>query len=266
MPSVPDIRSLLQFPASTLRDIAESLRGGALRHGVSTGLLQPFLGKKASEITSHLNALIELGCSPLVMAALLDALAHSQNATEDALQSVFPVLSGPTILGVPVVATPTVVRGLFEEAKNSVLVSSYVFHEAGDILAPLAARMDADDRFTVTIITDLSHMRKCNEPIAVLTNRFRTQFRKQWPGKRQPDLWHDSRALEEPDRSKSGVMHAKTVIIDHSAAFVTSANITEAAQERNIEAGVLMRNMIHVKSLLNFFDGLIEIGVLIRLA
>lgn len=36
-------------------------------------------------------------------------------------------------------------------------------------------------------------------------------------------------------------MHAKCVVTDETAAFLTSANFTEAAQERNIEVGLLSR-------------------------
>jgi phosphatidylserine/phosphatidylglycerophosphate/cardiolipin synthase-like enzyme len=37
------------------------------------------------------------------------------------------------------------------------------------------------------------------------------------------------------------VLHAKAVVVDDRAAFVTSANLTEAAFDRNIEAGMLSR-------------------------
>jgi phosphatidylserine/phosphatidylglycerophosphate/cardiolipin synthase-like enzyme len=259
MPNEPDLCILLEFPASTLRDFAQSLRGGSLRHGITAGLLQPFFGSKAPEVACRMSSISGLGCPPTVLAALAEALAKSQSSTEAALRSVFPVLSGPAVPGVPVVATPTVVRGLFEEAKSRVLISSYVFHDASELLAPLAKRMDCDPEFETTIITDLSHTRKNDEPIPVLTNRFKQQFLAySWPGKRHPTLWHDPRALFEPDRSKSGVMHAKTVIIDEAAAFVTSANFTEAAQGRNVEAGILVRHPIHVKTLRAFFHGLIE--------
>jgi phosphatidylserine/phosphatidylglycerophosphate/cardiolipin synthase-like enzyme len=261
MSGEPDLSIFLQFPASTLRECAQSLRGGSLRHGVTAGLLQPLFGSKAADVADQLGKLTSLGCPPPVLAALADALAASQSTTEDALRSVFPVLSGPSVPGVPVIATPTIVRGLFEEAMSKVLVSSYVFHDAKDLLAPLADRMDADPEFDVTIITDLSHARKNDEPVPVLSNRVKQQFlTHSWPGQRTPNLWHDPRALLNPDRSKSGVMHAKTVIIDESVAFVTSANFTEAAQHRNIEAGVIIRHRAHVEVFRRYFDGLIQIG------
>jgi phosphatidylserine/phosphatidylglycerophosphate/cardiolipin synthase-like enzyme len=178
-----------------------------------------------------------------------------------------PVLSGPAVPGISVVSTPSMVRGLFEEAKNRVLVSSYVFHEAKDLLAPLAKRMDADPNFEVIFITDLSTRRQGSEPLPTLANRFRAHFLdKAWSGSRAPEIWHDPRAALEPDRSKSGVMHAKTVIIDETAALVTSANFTEAAQARNIEAGMLLRHSVHVKTLRGFFEGLMATGCLVKIA
>jgi phosphatidylserine/phosphatidylglycerophosphate/cardiolipin synthase-like enzyme len=38
-------------------------------------------------------------------------------------------------------------------------------------------------------------------------------------------------------------MHAKCVVVDEAAAFITSANFTAAAQQRNVEVGVLVRDV-----------------------
>jgi phosphatidylserine/phosphatidylglycerophosphate/cardiolipin synthase-like enzyme len=37
------------------------------------------------------------------------------------------------------------------------------------------------------------------------------------------------------------VLHAKAVVVDEYSVFVTSANLTEAALDRNIEVGLLVR-------------------------
>jgi len=42
---------------------------------------------------------------------------------------------------------------------------------------------------------------------------------------------------DQPD----GAIHAKCAIADSELAFITSANLTTAAMERNIELGVLVR-------------------------
>ena len=62
-----------------------------------------------------------------------------------------------------------------------------------------------------------------------------------------------------------GILHAKAVIADDEAAFVTSANLTEAAFDRNIEVGVLTRDRALAASLARHFGTLIERGLLLPL-
>jgi len=59
-------------------------------------------------------------------------------------------------------------------------------------------------------------------------------------------------------------LHAKCIIIDRSEALITSANFTEAAQERNIEVGVKVRHKPLVERLASYFEALIETGRLVR--
>ena len=62
-----------------------------------------------------------------------------------------------------------------------------------------------------------------------------------------------------------GVMHAKLVVVDQSSALVTSANFTAAAQNHNIEAGLLLRHPHQVKRILSYFEGLMKLGKLKKL-
>lgn len=55
------------------------------------------------------------------------------------------------------------------------------------------------------------------------------------------------------------------VVIDRKVAFITSANFTGAAQSRNIEAGVLLRQPRIATRLHGYFEGLIGTGVLRRI-
>lgn len=61
-----------------------------------------------------------------------------------------------------------------------------------------------------------------------------------WPGTSRPRVYFDPRALELD--GPGGVIHAKAVVADDEAVFVTSANLTEAALDRNIELGLLVRD------------------------
>ena len=61
-------------------------------------------------------------------------------------------------------------------------------------------------------------------------------------------------------------MHAKCLVVDRRTAFVTSANFTEAAQTRNIEAGMVVRSESFAARIANYFEGLYEAGLLQSLA
>ena len=61
------------------------------------------------------------------------------------------------------------------------------------------------------------------------------------------------------------VLHAKAIVADDRAAFVTSANLTEAAFDRNIEVGVLTRDAALAAALARHFQALIDQGLLVPL-
>ena len=81
-----------------------------------------------------------------------------------------------------------------------------------------------------------------------------------WPGSSRPNVFYDPRALEL--EGPSGVLHAKAVVVDNEAVFVTSANLTEAALDRNIEMGLLVRDRALAASVATHFHTLIERGLL----
>ena len=51
---------------------------------------------------------------------------------------------------------------------------------------------------------------------------------------------------------------AKAVVVDDERVFVTSANLTEAALDRNIEIGLLVRDRALALGVTSHFRGLIE--------
>lgn len=60
------------------------------------------------------------------------------------------------------------------------------------------------------------------------------------------------------DPSARASLHAKCVIADRRTALVTSANFTEAAQTKNIEAGVLLTYEPFVKRIPEYFETLCQ--------
>lgn len=76
------------------------------------------------------------------------------------------------------------------------------------------------------------------DPDAVARDYFREFLKKNWPSGRSPGLYWNPRSLAAKGDERA-VIHAKCVVVDGHTALVTSANFTEAAHARNIEAGAL---------------------------
>lgn len=260
------ISALIGLPASTLIELGRAISHGTLRHGYSTQSLLPFVGERAQVVYQALRHLTDAGFTNITGGMLCESLGSALLERDTAERSIQLVLSGPELTGTPVMDTKTTVLSLFEEASEEVMITSYVFHEAAEFFKVLAGKADANANFRVTFVVDLTHRREAaNQPLALTAQSFVADFRrKHWPGQRQPEIWHDPRHFESA-QSGGGVMHAKTVVIDRKVAFITSANFTGAAQSRNIEAGVLLRQPRVAARLHGYFEGLIGTGVLRRL-
>jgi phosphatidylserine/phosphatidylglycerophosphate/cardiolipin synthase-like enzyme len=74
-------------------------------------------------------------------------------------------------------------------------------------------------------------------------------------------VFHDPRSLTLGVESKA-CLHAKCVVVDQERVLVTSANFTEAAHERNIEAGVLLNDPVTAIALQMQFESLVTRNLL----
>ena len=76
---------------------------------------------------------------------------------------------------------------------------------------------------------------------------------------RDDALFDAARSLLNDD---AGVLHAKAVVADDETVFVTSANLTEAALDHNIEVGLLVRDRTLAASVTTHFTTLIDRSLL----
>ena len=60
-------------------------------------------------------------------------------------------------------------------------------------------------------------------------------------------------------------MHAKCIVVDNQELLITSANFTQAAQARNIEAGLVLRDEVTARRVVAQFDRLVELGRMLAL-
>jgi len=63
------------------------------------------------------------------------------------------------------------------------------------------------------------------------------------------------------DTTQQASLHAKCIVIDIEVAFVSPANFTEAAQERNIETGTSIQSPLLARELSRHFVSLAANGV-----
>jgi len=85
----------------------------------------------------------------------------------------------------------------------------------------------------------------------------RSHFRLVWVARRR----EQQRSLQL-DLERRACLHAKCVVVDRLDVYVSSANFTEAAQERNIEVGLLARSRRLAQQLTNQLDALLDAGLL----
>lgn len=128
----------------------------------------------------------------------------------------------------------------------------------------LAQRMDAKPELRVTLLLNIQ--RKWGDTTAseYVIRAFAERFwGTEWPGSSKPQVFYDPRSLEMD--GPLGVLHAKAVVADDEAVFITSANLTEAALDRNIEIWLLVRDRALAATVTSHFRGLIDRNLLRQL-
>ena len=77
-----------------------------------------------------------------------------------------------------------------------------------------------------------------------------------------PQVFYDPRSLDVA-AEKRACLHAKCIVVDAGSVFISSANFTEAAQERNIEVGLLVNSRWLAERVVLHFDALLSAGLLV---
>ncbi len=140
-------------------------------------------------------------------------------------------------------------------------------YQGQDIFAALAARMEALPELNVRMYLNIDRPHGDSSPSELWLAKFQKRFREnQWPeNMRLPEVFYDPRPLADDDASESACLHAKFVISDSQQVFLSSANFTEGAQQRNVEARVLLDSSVLARDMETHFQSLIDHGFLKRL-
>ncbi|MCC7178933.1 MAG: phospholipase [Acidobacteria bacterium] len=249
--------------AGVLRSLADGFRSGRLGAGASKLTLGRVADVPESLVREVMRLLSE-GMTPAHMALLLDARADAVDAHNGGANPIELVWTGPETSASYSRDTSVVVRELFESAQRTVLISTFVVRQEKAVFAPLAARMEMFPDLRVQVFLHIGRDWRDTRHESEILREFSVGFRENWPGKRFPEVYYDPRAFA-PDGPDRATWHAKCVLVDDDVAFVTSANFTEWAQHRNVEAGVLIREPHFTAQLKAQFEGLVQARRVARL-
>lgn len=255
--------SAARLSAAALDAVASAMERGALPLSPSRAQLRKLLDDTEAQQVDALLAELRRAMMERSQALMtLRLLADSRRAAE-AVPRPQLVWSDLDLRGSR--DTSVVAQELFREAQQYVLISTYnLGHKRKEgepaghpVLRPLAERMCAVPSLRARLFLNLRRMpwqAEANEEHILhdFTRWFQSEL---WPWPRLPELFFDPRSL---DGDESACLHAKCIVVDDQRSFVTSANLTEAAQNRNIEAGVLLNDPLFSKNLRLQFEALIN--------
>ncbi|MBP1468414.1 DISARM system phospholipase D-like protein DrmC [Candidatus Chloroploca sp. M-50] len=247
---------LIDLPSDTRIKLIAALESGYLDLQPSVTRLRAALGRieQAEALADALGAWHALGMSPRGAAAALRAI----DRTVARQRKPDLVLSGLQIPGVFARDTRMVFAELLGSAERSVWLSSFVYVNGPKVFARLAQRMEERPELVVNLLLNIQRRWGDTTKSEHLVNAFAQTFWQQaWPGQRRPHVYYDPRSLDHDTPGDRAVLHAKAVVVDDEALFITSANLTEAASERNIEMGLLLRDRTMALTVVLYFQRLI---------
>ena len=159
--------------------------------------------------------------SALISASLTAEIAASRGSVE-------VVWTGPSSNLVPIRHTEQVLKEVIESAKTKLFVVSFVAYDVPGVHAALNKAIERN--VSVDILVESSQNSHSKIQVDSVPKM------KSAVPKANIYIWDQS----ESPKNMIGVVHAKCAVADDCIAFITSANLTTAAMEKNVELGVLI--------------------------
>lgn len=228
-----------ELPGSLVESLIGQLRGR-----VPPAMPNPgYQGRVDEFLRSHSGTRVEL--APMLEVAL---------AAKRSRQTAELVWTGPSTPVVPVRRTEQVLCDLIRCAEQRLTMTSFGIFQVPRLVEDLERSLERGVALRIVLGDREAHS---DQEI----DRQRQQLGRavatgasllQWPTERRP----------RDEQGHAGLMHVKAAVADSKVAFLTSANLTEAALERNMELGVLIRGGGLPAAIDRLIDTLVESGEL----
>ncbi len=254
----------LSLPA--LSGLATALETGRLTPPFYAISLSPYVVSPwIDRVAQEMNHLIEQGMNVSNIIYLFRMMIAERQKAKHQRNQMDLVWSGLETPGMESRDTQVVVQELFDQAEHKVLIATYAIDQnqkAESLFSKLAQKLDESPSFQVRLFLNIPRPYGKQTEEAELLRDFANLFKSHiWPGKRLPEVFYDPRSLTLGFGNRA-CLHAKCIIVDDAKVFITSANFTEAAHKRNLEAGVLLNNLTVAQAMRNQFESLLKAKLL----
>lgn len=176
------------------------------------------------------------------------AEARRQTLSESSVELVW---TGPTTPFVPTRRTEQVLLDLIQSAKRDLFLTSFVAYDIPPVVEALNEASRRGVAVRILLESSSAHGGSLTiDPIAIIRAQVPHADIYAWRGK--------------DGEFADGKVHAKVVVADGERAFVTSANLTGHALEKNMEAGVLLHGGPVPTALRSHLHALIETKIVSR--
>lgn len=184
------------------------------------------------------------------VAGMLLGASEARQRVEREL-SVELVWTGPTTRFVPTRRTEQVLLDLIASASRELFLVSFVAYDVNSVVVAMNEASGRGVRLRILLEASTAHGGTLKyDPAAIMRMAVPTAELFTWSEKSEPFV--------------DGRVHAKVAVADGSRAFITSANLTGHAIEKNMEAGVLIGGGGVPKALSDHLQALIDVRVIVR--
>jgi cardiolipin synthase len=182
------------------------------------------------------------------VAGMLLGAAQARRSAEREL-GVELVWTGPTTRFVPTRRTEQVLLDLIGSARTDLFLVSFVAYDVTSVVTALNDASSRGVRLRMLLEASSAQGGTLNyDPSAIMRACVPSAELFTWKIRAEDFV--------------EGKVHAKVAVVDRSRAFITSANLTEHALEKNMEAGVLLNGGPTPRTLIEHLEALIGVGIL----
>ncbi|MCS7050566.1 MAG: DISARM system phospholipase D-like protein DrmC [Thermomicrobium sp.] len=192
---------------------------------------------------------------PQAVSAAFRASAHVVSMMMESRESLELVWTGPKTGLIPMRQTEQVLLEVIGTARSDLFLVTYVFHRASSVVSALNAAVARGVALSILLESSTEHG-------GTVRGDGIEAVREAVPGA-SVFVW-SAEARKAEGGAVSAAVHAKCVVADGRLAFITSANLTTAALERNMELGMLIRGGAAPEKLRQHLVALVNMRVIAK--